>query len=153
MRYFTCLFSLFLASCGTVTAPIYLDHKFTDEELILFEEAAEEWFDAIPEARTDIHIGGRVNVIREDGSSISGIYAESLRIRMWFWPDIVPDGEFKNVVLHELAHYLGSWTHFPNGEATNHYGSVVPDCISAADIAHVCDGRGGCREATFPNCD
>lgn len=145
------------------TAPMRMHRDFTAEEERIFVKDAKRWCRAIPEACPEVIVnyeGNAHNVVRMEGPSPrrNGVAfpGQSFRNRMWLYGDDMNAAHFERVVLHEMGHWLGAQedAHPINGRALNEtVGPDITNCINAADIRAVCEGRGGCRGPTYPDCD
>lgn len=161
-----CLLPLvWLLACGGCSGAdderMVIDPKFNLDQQVMILEATERWFEAIPDLRRPVYISDEPNIIREFGDApTDGEYVtlgESFPFQFiaLYTTAIESDEKFSHVALHELGHYFGVLGHVDDGQIMARYhdgDSTAEHCISAEDIAAVCDGIGGCEQETFPEC-
>lgn len=170
MKLALLLLALCIGGCSLskpATAPVVIDKSCSPEDRRSIREGAEEWFTAIPSARSEIVDGDgkRFNSVRcENGSPrvVDGdaIMATSTRVLMRLWLDGSSQSLKRRVIRHEFGHFLGVQSvhgHPPKGQALKHRDPTAWTCINVADIKAVCDARedkpwDGCPGETFSNC-
>lgn len=145
-----------LVSCSRGTNPIVISSEFEPWQIEAIEAAAERWFEAIPEVRTDVSVS-------DDSPNIYPTYvswgenklggSKDGRYVKLYMPLLNDEELFGKVVLHELGHYLGAHGHTESGSLMDAWLDDAADCIAREDIELVCNGRrGGCRDYGTPEC-
>jgi hypothetical protein len=146
MARFFILVSLFIFGCAPKSEQILLiGPEFSEQEISAIYEAAAVWEDAVQGVEINVRLaedGEMPNITDhpvEPGKSNTYGSATSYYINT-YEKKRLHIHTFKNLMIHELAHYLGAKGHPDDGHCTNR---VLWECakgLNEHDIQHVKKG-------------
>lgn len=118
---------------------LLISNEFSAARVRLMQAAAQEWFDAIPEAQRCVRVanpGERVIVYSTEAFADDGTRGEAQRFTRIVMLRTLDDELFRVVFLHEMGHYLGLRGHTEDG-IMRAYDLTADDVITASDVEAV----------------